>query len=99
FIAPAENAIVPNGVTKDGSRSSSPQLIVPDEVYPEAILETVDSDPENLDAGVEEPEIEELVEKSTRDQEVMCQPTMISCAISCKPILKSQGIQTGLKTY
>ncbi|GFQ69972.1 TRASH domain-containing protein [Trichonephila clavata] len=99
FTAPAENEVVANGVTKDGSRSSSPQLIVPDEVYPEAILETVDSDPENLDASVEEPEIEELVEKSTRDQEIMCQPTMISCAISCKPILKSQGIQTDFSTY
>ncbi|GFX69718.1 TRASH domain-containing protein [Trichonephila clavipes] len=99
FTAPAEDEVVANGVTKDGSRSSSPQLIVPDEVYPEAILETVDSDPENLDTGVEEPEIEELVEKSTRDQEIMCQPTMISCAISCKPILKSQGIQTDFSTY
>ncbi|GIY16359.1 TRASH domain-containing protein [Caerostris darwini] len=95
----SENEVVTNGDIKDESRSSSPQLIVPDEVYPEAILETVDSDPENLDAAVEESEAEEVVEKLTCDQEVMCQPTMISCAISCKPILKSQGIQTDFSTY
>lgn len=69
-------------------------------MYPEAILETVDSDPENLDPEVLDSDMEEcepnqIEPKQTRDQEVMCQPTMTSCAISCKPILKHQGIQTG----
>nr|XP_042898201.1 uncharacterized protein LOC107438031 [Parasteatoda tepidariorum] len=99
-----ENETITNGDVKEESRSSSPLLIVPDEVYPEAILETVDSDPDN---EMESEDVEEqhhhhqpvVLKKSTRDQEVMCQPTMTSCAISCKPILKNQAIQTDFSTY
>ncbi|KAG8185761.1 hypothetical protein JTE90_000744 [Oedothorax gibbosus] len=97
---PPETEVIANGVEKDESRSSSPQLIVPDDVYPEALLETVDSDPDNLDPGIiDDSDMEECEPKQMCDQEVMCQPAMSSCAISCKPILKSQGIQTDFSTY
>ncbi|XP_035204861.1 uncharacterized protein LOC118179810, partial [Stegodyphus dumicola] len=98
YAVSPENEVVENGSIKPESRSSSPQLIVPDEVYPEAILETIDSDPDNIESGPEI-EMEDIEKKSTCDQEVMCQPVMTSLAISCKPILKSQGIQTDFSSY
>ncbi|XP_054707023.1 uncharacterized protein LOC129216831 [Uloborus diversus] len=89
---PEEEAMENGCIAKAESRSSSPQLIVPDEVYSEAVL---DSDTESSVS----PRAEEYTEKSTCDQEVMCAPTMTSLAISCKPILKNQAVQTDFSTY